>query len=182
MTIGIPNILTIIRILLAPVFVIFLLREFFVPALIVFTVAGISDGLDGFIARYFNQKTALGAYLDPIADKMLLISAFVSLGILKIIPAWLAVVVISRDVLIVIGIAVFTITEKSYKVKPSIVSKLTTVSQITAIIVTLMGVNAMGLTGLKTTLFWTTAVLTLISGFHYIYLGMNILQDNSGRV
>ncbi|MEA1899712.1 MAG: CDP-alcohol phosphatidyltransferase family protein, partial [Thermodesulfobacteriota bacterium] len=102
MTINIPNILTVIRILLTPLFVIFLLRNLFSFALLVFTIAAISDALDGLFARYFNQHTALGAYLDPIADKLLLTSAFVSLAILKIVPGWLTVIVISRDILILL--------------------------------------------------------------------------------
>ena len=93
------------RILLTPLFVIFLIRGLYVPALFVFTIAAVSDGLDGFIARVFNQRTILGAYLDPIADKLLLSSAFVSLAVLDILPAWLTVIVISRDVIIFMGIA-----------------------------------------------------------------------------
>ncbi|MBT8352055.1 MAG: CDP-alcohol phosphatidyltransferase family protein, partial [Deltaproteobacteria bacterium] len=86
---NIPNILTLLRILLTPLFVIFLLKHLYSFALIVFTLAGISDGLDGFIARYLNQRTTLGAYLDPIADKLLVTAAYVSLAILNIIPPWL---------------------------------------------------------------------------------------------
>lgn len=174
---NIPNILTIIRILLTPFFVILLLKDSFGYALAVFAIAGISDALDGFIARYYNQRTILGAYLDPIADKILIAAAFIGLGVLKIIPGWLAVIVISRDVLIFIGIAVFTLTEKKYKVSPSIVSKCTTAAQITTIIVTLLNVNVHGLITLREMLYWTTAALTIISGFHYIFIGMNILQN-----
>jgi cardiolipin synthase len=181
MPINLPNLLTIIRILLTPLFVIVLLRDLFGPALLIFTVAGISDGLDGFIARYFNQRTTLGAYLDPIADKLLLVSAFVSLAILKIVPGWLTVIVISRDVLIIMGIAIFTLTEKSYKIKPSIISKITTVAQITTIIFALVNIGMAGYSVLMRILFWVTAGLTTISGLHYIYFGMNILQNGSKR-
>jgi cardiolipin synthase len=181
MPINLPNLLTIIRILLTPLFVIVLLRDLFGPALLIFTIAGISDGLDGFIARYFNQRTTLGAYLDPIADKLLLVSAFVSLAILKIVPSWVTVIVISRDVLIVMGIAIFTLTEKSYEIKPSVISKITTAAQITTIILALMHVHLTGYSMLMETLFWFTATLTTISGLHYIYFGMGILQNGSGK-
>jgi cardiolipin synthase len=181
MPINLPNLLTIIRILLTPLFVIVLLRDLFGPALLIFTVAGISDGLDGFIARYFNQRTTLGAYLDPIADKLLLVSAFVSLAILKIVPGWLTVIVISRDVLIIMGIAIFTLTEKSYKIKPSIISKITTVAQITTIIFALVNIGMAGYSVLMRILFWVTAGLTTISCLHYIYFGMNILQNGSKK-
>jgi cardiolipin synthase len=177
---NIPNLLTIIRILLTPFFVILLLKDMFGLALTIFTIAGISDALDGFIARYYNQRTTLGAYLDPIADKILLSSAFIGLAVLKIIPSWLAVIVISRDVLIFIGIAVLTLTEKRYKVRPSIISKCTTATQIITVFVTLLHVNITGLITLREFLYWVTAGLTVVSGFHYIYIGMNILQGNSG--
>jgi cardiolipin synthase len=176
---NIPNLLTIIRILLTPLFVILLLKDLFGLALAIFTIAGVSDALDGFIARYYNQRTMLGAYLDPIADKILLSSAFIGLAVLKIIPGWLAVIVISREVLIFTGIAVFKITEKKYKVRPSIVSKCTTAVQIFTIFVTLLNVNITGLVTMREYLYWVTAGLTVISGFHYIYIGMNILQNNS---
>jgi cardiolipin synthase (CMP-forming) len=179
MPINIPNLITIIRILLTPLFVIVLLKDFYGVALVLFTIAGISDGLDGFIARYFNQRTTLGAYLDPIADKLLLASAFVSMAVLKIIPSWLAIIVISRDVLIIMGIAIITMTEKTYKVKPSIISKITTVAQIATIILALINISTMGYTTLMVILFWVTAVLTTVSGLHYIYFGMTILQNGS---
>jgi cardiolipin synthase len=178
---NIPNLLTIVRILLTPFFVILLLKDLFGLALAIFTIAGVSDALDGFIARYYNQRTTLGAYLDPIADKILLSSAFIGLAVLKIIPAWLAVIVVSRDVLIFIGIAVLTITEKRYEVSPSIVSKCTTATQIFTIFITLLHVNITGLLTLREYLYWITAGLTIVSGFHYIYIGMNILQGDSNQ-
>jgi cardiolipin synthase (CMP-forming) len=181
MPINLPNLLTIIRILLTPLFVIVLLKDLFGPALLIFSIAGISDGLDGFIARYFNQRTTLGAYLDPIADKLLLMSAFVSLAILKIVPSWVTVIVISRDVLIVMGIAIFTLTEKKYKIKPSFISKITTVAQITTVILALVNLHVVGYSVLMGTLFWVTAGLTIVSGLHYIYFGMNILQNGSKK-
>ena len=82
LAISIPNLLTVGRILLTPLFIIFLIRDLFVSALFVFTIAAVSDGLDGFIARVCNQRTTLGAYLDPIADKLLLSSAFISLSVI----------------------------------------------------------------------------------------------------
>ena len=174
-----PNLLTIARILLTPLFVILLLADLYVASLLIFGLAGISDGLDGFIARYFNQRTTLGAYLDPIADKLLLASAFICMAILKIVPSWVAVIVISRDVLILIGIAIFTITEKSYRVKPSVISKITTVAQITTIIIALLHVSTMALGTLMVTLFWVASALTTVSGLHYVYLGMMILQNGN---
>jgi len=179
MKINIPNILTLIRILLVPLFVIYLMKDLYFSALIVFAIAGLSDGLDGFIARYFNQRTELGAYLDPIADKLLIISAFVSLAVMKIIPGWLAVIVISRDVLILLGIAIFSITGITVDIKPSFVSKCTTVIQLATVVFVLLNPAVSGTGMIKYFLYWLTAGLSILSGFHYIYRGMNILQQIS---
>jgi len=181
LTISIPNILTVIRILLTPLFVIFLLRNLFSFALLVFTIAAISDGLDGLFARYFNQHTALGAYLDPIADKLLLTSAFVSLAILKIVPGWLTVIVISRDILILLGVAIFAMTNINFEVKPSIASKCTTVAQLSTVFLALLNPKLADFYMIQWSLCWLTAGLTIISGLHYIYIGLNILQDASGN-
>ena len=176
-TINIPNTLTLIRLLLTPLFVILLIRNQLKPALAVFFIAGISDGLDGLIARWFDQRTILGAYLDPVADKVLLMSSYICLGILGIIPAWLAVVVLSRDILIVIGVAILTLTEKKYSVQPSRVSKCTTALQLLTVAIALMATEPAQIQLLLKIFFWMTAALTTISGIHYIFIGMNILQQ-----
>ena len=181
MSINIPNILTITRILLAPLFVILLLKQMYIMALLVFIVAGISDALDGLIARYFNQRTALGAFLDPIADKILLMASFISLAVLMIIPGWLAVIVISRDVLIVTGVGVLAITNIKFEVRPSFISKCTTVAQLVMIILALLSLEFSVLRSMVNILGWVTAALTVISGFHYIYIGMNILQGGTNN-
>ena len=180
LNINIPNILTVIRILLVPLFVIFLLKELFAFALLVFTLAGISDGLDGLLAKYYNQRTTLGAYLDPIADKLLLTAAFVSLAVLKIVPGWLTVIVITRDILIVTGIALLAITDVKFEIKPSLVSKFTTVAQLSAVIFTLLDLEISGILMIKDCLYWLTAGLTTTSGLHYMYIGLNIIQNESG--
>jgi len=167
----------VVRILLTPLFLILLLRRNYPQALVVFVAAGVSDGLDGLIARYFNQRTVLGAHLDPVADKLLLISAFVALGILAVIPSWVVVIVIARDVIILLGIAIFTLTQKSYEVRPTIVSKCTTTAQILLVILALFDPAGVKLTALHPLLLWAAAILTILSGLHYIYVGMNILQE-----
>lgn len=174
--INIPNILTVARILLTPLIVILLIKNLFAYALIVFTLAGISDGLDGFIARYFNQRTVMGSYLDPIADKFLLSAAFITLAILTIIPAWLTVIVISRDILILVGIAVFAITDIKVNIKPSIVSKFTTAVQLGTIFIVLLGFHFPAVVIAETPALWITAGLTILSGLHYMIAGVSILQ------
>ncbi len=167
--------------MLTPLFVIFLLKNLFHPALIVFTVAAISDGLDGLLARYFNQYSVLGAYLDPIADKLLLASAYISLAVLKAIPAWLTVIVLSRDILIITGIAVFALGDIQIEIKPSLVSKWTTVAQLLTIFLVLLNPHVEGIYQTKMLLFWIVAGLTIASGLHYVYIGLNILQNSYGK-
>jgi cardiolipin synthase len=180
LTINIPNILTVLRILITPVFVLFLIRDEHGYALLLFLFAGISDGLDGLIARMFNQRSDLGAVLDPIADKLLLTAAYLSLGILKDIPGWLAIAVISRDVLIVIGIAVLTFSGIRFDIRPSLISKWTTVFQIVTVAVTLLETRASGAVTVWRVLCWTTAAMTVLSGLHYTYRGLHILQTGYG--
>ena len=134
---NIPNLLTLLRIILVPVIVILLIQGSFLKALIVFVVAALSDVLDGFLARVLHQQTILGAYLDPIADKALLASSFVTLSVLHIIPAWLAVIVISRDFIILLGILVLSIMSISVKIRPTSVSKITTALQLITILTAL---------------------------------------------
>lgn len=176
--INIPNILTVLRILLVPLFVIFLLREMIVYALIVFAMAGASDGLDGLIARWFDQRTVLGAYLDPLADKLLMTSAFISLAVLKALPPWLTVIVLSRDIIIIMGIALLLLFTINFEQHPSIAGKLTTVFQLLTIFLVLLDMVIEGNFPFIDKLFWATAALTTVSGLHYVYLGMNIIQNS----
>jgi cardiolipin synthase (CMP-forming) len=177
--INIPNMLTIARILMTPLLVILLLKQLFGPALLVFVLAGISDALDGLIARYCNQRTELGAYLDPVADKLLLTASFISLGILNLIPGWVVVIVITRDVLILLGIAIYSLTGIAFRIAPSMVSKCTTAAQLATIGLVLLGVQMGGLSLYLSYFFWLTAGLTTLSGLHYIYVAMSLLQSGS---
>src|SRR5437879_13047400 len=108
---NLPNALTVLRILLIPFFIGFLTYGHYLWALWTILVAGITDILDGVIARMANQRTKLGAYLDPLADKLLLTSAFVTLAILHLVPIWVAIVVLSRDLIIVAGTLLLYVTE-----------------------------------------------------------------------
>lgn len=178
--ISIPNLLTLFRIVLTPAFVILLIRGENGYALAVFTLAGVTDGLDGFIARVFDQRTELGAFIDPIADKALILAAYLTLAVQEILPPWLAVIVVSRDLLILVGIAVFEIKDIDYTVRPSVVSKCTTAAQLAAVFVALAAVSWPWAAVMEGPAFWTTAVLTTVSGLHYIYVGLAILQGDAG--
>ncbi|OGP12418.1 MAG: hypothetical protein A2055_01675, partial [Deltaproteobacteria bacterium GWA2_47_9] len=129
------------------------------------------DALDGFIARFFNQKTLLGAYLDPIADKLLLVTSYIVLAIIGIIPPWLAVLVISRDIFILIGVAVLFLNHKSFEIRPTLLGKVSTFFQLATVVIALS--VAQPLLGLQPFLIgsiYLAAALTLLSGFHYTFL------------
>jgi cardiolipin synthase (CMP-forming) len=127
---SLPNLITIGRILLVPLTIWLIISGEFTWAFLAFLAAGISDGVDGFIARRFHLKTQLGAYLDPLADKLLLVSIYVSLGFLQFMPAWLVILVASRDVLIVGAVILSWILGKPLKMQPLFVSKANTTAQI----------------------------------------------------
>jgi cardiolipin synthase len=169
--------MTLIRVLLIPLFVIFIINKLFGWALITFAVAGITDGIDGMIARITHKRTELGAYLDPIADKLLLIAAYVTLAIIEILPSWLAVIVVTRDVIILLGFLVFILLTYRPKIQPSLVSKVTTFFQISTILLVLMAGYAPVFKQLSSIAIYGTTLFTIVSGSHYIYVGTRILNE-----
>jgi cardiolipin synthase len=173
---NLPNIMTLTRVLLIPLFVIFIINKLFAWALITFAVAGITDGIDGMVARITRKRTELGAYLDPIADKLLLMAAFVTLAIIELLPSWLTVIVITRDVIILVGFLVLLLTNYHPKIKPSLISKVTTVFQISTIILVFMAGYAPIFKELFTIAIYGTCIFTILSGAHYIYFGTRILN------
>lgn len=177
--INIPNLLTLLRILITPLFVIFMTKGQYRLSLLVFFLAGVSDGLDGLFARWFNQKTVLGAHLDPVADKLLLISAFVALAVQQIIPSWLAVVVISRDILIITGIAILHFFNATFSISPSMISKCTTATQLATAFLVLLSFEVATVRPMLLPFFWFTTILTTASGLHYVVLGIAILNKES---
>lgn len=127
---SIPNLITLGRILLVPIVVWAISQGLMWVAFVLFLAAGVSDAVDGFLAKRFNMTTVLGAYLDPLADKALIVSIYVTLGINGLIPRWLVILVVSRDILIIGGIMLSWVLGTPLKIKPLLVSKLNTVAQI----------------------------------------------------
>ncbi len=125
-----PNLITIGRLVIVPVLVVTLGQGAWTLAFVLFVLAGISDAADGIIARRFGLRSELGAYLDPLADKALLVSIYVTLSVVGILPGWLAIVVVSRDVMIVAAILVSRLMDRPVEIKPLFVSKLNTAAQI----------------------------------------------------
>jgi cardiolipin synthase len=127
---SIPNIITLGRILLVPIIIWAIASEQMALAFAVFVVAGVSDAVDGFLAKRFNMTSELGALLDPLADKALLVSIYIALGIWSAIPRWLVILVVSRDFMIVAAVMVSWLFDRPVAMKPSMVSKLNTVAQV----------------------------------------------------
>jgi cardiolipin synthase len=172
---NVPNFLTLCRLASIPVFLSFLSRHQFTEALYVFGGAALTDGLDGAVARWFDARTEIGAYLDPFADKLMLLSAFVVLTVEQDLPGWLLGVVVVRDVVIVTGyVMVAFFTSERPPVRPSYLGKLSTFLQLACVIVTLLQL------GVTQPIYWygllyLTAGVTALTGIHYSYRGLVFL-------
>jgi cardiolipin synthase len=166
---NVPNLITLARMLMTPVAVLMIVSQRYLPAFLTFVFAGVSDAIDGFIARHFNLRTELGAYLDPLADKGLLISIYVTLAIYGELPAWVAIVVVSRDVMILMAIVVSWLLDKPVEIRPVWVSKLNTAAQI-GLAGFALGVRAYGadMTLIQAWLEWAVGATTVASGGVYI--------------
>jgi len=173
---NLPNILTLIRVLLIPLFVTLIINKAFTWALMTFATAGITDAVDGLIARLTGQRTELGAYLDPVADKFLLSSAFVTLAIIGLIPSWLTILVLTRDVIILIGFLMFFLTDRHPRIAPSILSKITTFFQISTVLLFLLSESYTVSNFVYKTALGGVTLFTVLSGIHYISVGARILN------
>ncbi|HSA62989.1 MAG TPA: CDP-alcohol phosphatidyltransferase family protein [Nitrospiraceae bacterium] len=168
---NIPNSLTILRILLIPVYIGFMTYGRFGLALLALLVAGLTDAIDGFIARKLNQRTRLGTFLDPLADKLLLTSGFISLSMLHLVPSWLVILVVSRDIILLLGTAVAHVTNTTIDITPTFLGKGTTLLQLSyVLLVVFLTWRGLGLSVL-TPLVLTMVAFTLGSGLHYLYRG-----------
>jgi len=174
---NLPNLLSLARLLSAPLLIIFLINQFYAWALFLFIAASLSDAVDGLLARLLQQRTLLGAYLDPAADKLLSASAYITLAILNILPAWVAVIVVSRDIIICLGLFIFLFTSHGLEIKPSLASKITTIFQFNTVIFGLYFQIKPPWPFLLDFLFTGTAFMTVISGFQYILKGIKIFNQ-----
>jgi len=170
---NLANQLTLLRLALVPAFALLTLYGELGWALVVFVVAGITDGLDGLVARMTNQRTAVGAWLDPMADKLLLLTTFIVLslpgiGLTNRLPLWLPVLIISRDVVIVLTVAVITLALGPRIFKPSIYGKAATATYIVTSIVVMLFNYLKQTSVLVDVGIYASLVLTLVSGAHYV--------------
>lgn len=166
----IPNLITSLRILLVPPFLWLLLQERYGAALLLFTVAGVSDALDGFLAKHYGWTSELGGLLDPLADKLLLIGAILALGWLRELPVWLVALVILRDVVIVTGAVSYHLMVERVQASPLLISKLNTLMQLTMVFVVIVHYGMMTLPSwLLTGWIYVTALTTVWSGAAYVW-------------
>ena len=184
-----PNVLTIFRMALTPVFVSLLFYQKFVWALAAFVVAGITDGLDGLLARRFKQQSELGRILDPIADKMMLVTSFVVLSMRGVfptplpkhlpVPFWVTITVISRDIFILIGAAAINMVSGFRAFQPSFLGKVSTVVQIVAVAAVILAAQTRVGTGYYLpTIYTSVFTLALLSGIHYIFFVSRLLNED----
>jgi cardiolipin synthase len=165
-----PNIITFVRFLLLPPVVLLLLNRRYDAALLVFAVAGFSDALDGYLAKRYHWTSRLGALMDPLADKLMLVSGFVTLAWLGLIPSWLVALIILRDVVIVTGATVYHLRIEKLEAAPSVVSKLNTFAQILLILAVMYSQAFRKLPDLwMDALIYTVLLTTLWSGFDYVW-------------
>ena len=185
----VPNMLTVFRMVLIPVFVTLLFYQKFELALAVFVLAGLTDGLDGLLARRFDQESQLGTILDPIADKLMLVSAFIVLSMRSVfpqpipshlpVPFWVTVAVISRDVFIIVGAAAINIMTGFRGFRPSWLGKLNTTVQIVGITAIMFAASVPYYTGYYLpTVYVAVFALALFSGLHYVFFVSKLMNED----
>jgi len=174
----IPNFLTLLRIVMVPVIVVLLSSQQYAQALLIFTVAGITDGLDGWFAKTFDLQSDFGAMLDPIADKLLLVSTYTTLAVLGDIPFWLLVLVVFRDFIIVGGYWLLVALGHKLEVQPSLISKLNTFFQILLVVLVLVHQSGwLELHQLISVTLWVVVATTVLSGAGYLLEGMKQISS-----
>jgi len=181
--VNIPNLITLGRIILVPIVFWLLLAGQFQAAFFAFVLAGISDAVDGFLAKRFEWVTELGAYLDPLADKMLIVCIFLALGVHGDLPSWLVIAVVTRDVLIVAGILLAWLLHKPVRIKPLLISKANTAAQIVmlALVLAKLGLG-LAISEVTTIAFHVVAVTTFASGAAYVWTwGRRIFALENGE-
>ena len=163
----IPNLITMVRLLLVPPVVWLIVERVFGPALLLFVIAGASDGLDGYLAKRFGWTSELGGVLDPIADKFLMVSCFIALTALGLVPLWLTLIVVARDLIIVAGATAYHYLAGGFIAAPTLLSKINTGVQI-LVVLAVLGDAWLQLHLSPAPLLWLAAAMALASGAHYV--------------
>lgn len=174
---NIPNALTILRIILIPAFITAAVYKRYDYAFYIFITAALTDKLDGMLARLLKRSTPLGAFLDPLADKFMLVASFIVFFIEGLIPVWLAIVVVSRDIIVTVGWLLLYLTGHTAKVEPSRLGKLAIAAQFLLFTVILIEINFRAGGSAKSPLVWAAAVLAAASGLQYIQRGLRLASE-----
>jgi cardiolipin synthase len=176
---NLPNLITVFRIVLVPLITWLIINNHWAAAFALFILAGVSDGVDGFIAKRFDMETELGAYLDPLADKALLVSIYIALGFLEQVPSWLVIVVVSRDILIVGAVLLSWMMERPVEMSPSMISKVNTTGQILFAVVVLGDLGfALDLPDIRLAAAWIVGGLTVASGATYLWFWLHEMANS----
>lgn len=178
MPLNLPNLITVLRLFAVPVVIWTILAGYLQAAFWIFLAAGISDAIDGYLARKWQQRTELGAYLDAIADKALLVSIFITLSIVDLIPVWLAIAVVTRDLMIVGAVILSWLLDHPVKIKPLFISKLNTTVQI-AFAALALGLSGFALEAQDWLLFagYVSGALTVLSALAYLAAWMRHMAE-----
>ena len=169
------------RVLLVPVLVYLLFRGDSAAALWVFLIAGVSDALDGFIARVFHQRTRFGAILDPIADKLLIVATVLALAWIELLPFWLSAIIIARDLVIVAGALSYRLLIGPFEMAPSLPGKICTFSQIALLLMVLLDIaDYLDFSAWLQPAYWTVALVSIASGLHYVVVWSRKAKSGSG--
>mgnify|MGYP002133255307 CR=1 FL=1 len=170
---NLPNFISLARLFSVPLIVSLILSNQLMSAFLFFTLAGLSDALDGFLARIFKSRTTLGAYLDPLADKALLVGVFVALGFTRLIDMWVVILVVFRDILIIGGILLLFLCKGTIEMKPLMISKINTVVQLLyALFILGQGEILLGIPHLNMYFGYVVALTTMFSGVNYVRVGL----------
>ena len=178
---SLPNLISLARLLSVPLAVYLVLEADYGWAFTVFLLAGLSDAVDGLVAKRFGQTSALGAYLDPLADKALLVGVYVALGVQDAVPMWLVIIVVFRDILIVGGVLLLQLVGQPARVRPLLVSKVNTAAQISlAAIVLAERAFAFAVEPVTAVAVWAVAATTVGSGAAYVIAWMRYVEPMDG--
>ncbi len=164
------NAITLLRLCLVPVLAFLLIEGRHVAAFWTFVIASVSDGIDGFIARHFDQRTHIGAVMDPVADKLLILASVLGLAWIKLLPLWLAALMVGRDFVIVVGAVSYRIAIGPYQMQPTLLGKACTFVQFSLLVVLLaQAAGYLDAAGYLPWVFGVVAFLTVLSGAHYVW-------------
>lgn len=178
----IPNLITLGRIFAVPIVVWLIISGEMQAAFLLFMLAGISDAADGYLAKRFGWRTELGAYLDPMADKALLVSIYIALGLFGHLPVWLVIAVVSRDILIIGAVLLSWILDRPVRVRPLFVSKVNTAGQIVlaGLVLGELGLG-LGMQPFIAVVVWAVGVLTILSAILYLVSWVRHMASDNGR-